>query len=246
MKSEQIVQFVNWLEKFRKAIIAIFFIVIISTLIMYSQVDIIIKFLVEPLGSTQLYFLTPTEGFITKMKVAFLSGIIITFPIIAYLILLIVISKISKKNIIIVGLVLIPFSMVLFAGGIIFGYKLLVPSTIKFLLECGNDFMKATISGSNYMSFIETLILLVGFLFELPLILIGLSRIKIITSKMLKGKRKFAIMSSLIIVACIAPSLDAMTFILVTLPIIILYEISIWCIFLLEKNDKRKENIREI
>lgn len=238
VKSEQIVHIAHVLEKFRKVIIGIFAIVIIATAAMYFQVDYIIKILVKPLNGIDLYFMTPVEGFMAKMKVAFLGGVIVSSPIITYFLISIGASKIDKKVRRLLYFVIIPLAVALFIGGILFGYKFLLPSTIGFLLDCGNDFMKATLSGSDYFSFIGTLLLTIGILFELPLILIALSRLRIVNSKMLKTKRKFAVMLSLITVAIVSPSLDAVTFILVTMPIIALYEISIGCIYLLEKRDK--------
>ena len=102
--------------------------------------------------------------------------------------------------------------------------------------------MEPVLSANQYFSFIATLLFCVGLIFELPLILIALSRIGIITSNMLKKKRKVAILLSFISIALIAPALDAFTFILVTMPIIVLYELSIWSIVLLERNDKRKKS----
>ncbi|MBC2582450.1 twin-arginine translocase subunit TatC [Clostridium sp. DJ247] len=244
VKSEQIVQTVRFLEKFRKSIIVIFAVIIIATSFMYFQADYIVNILTKPLNGIKLYFMTPVEGIMAKMKVAFLGGVVVSSPIIAYLLISMGASKINKKVRRLLYFVVIPLAVVLFIGGILFGYKFLLPSTINFLLNCGNDFMKANLSGSNYFSFIGTLLLTIGLIFELPLVLIALSRIRIINCKMLKSKRKFAIMVSLITVAFISPSLDALTFILVTLPIIALYEISIWCIYILEKSDKRKEALK--
>jgi sec-independent protein translocase protein TatC len=241
VKSEQIVQIVRSLEKFRKVIITIFVVIIIATSIMYFAADYIINILTKPLNGIELYFMTPVDGIMAKMKVAFLGGVVASSPIIAYLIISLGASKINKNIKRLLYFVVIPLAVMLFIGGIIFGYKFLLPSTINFLLDCGDEFMKANLSGCDYFSFIGTLLLTVGLLFELPLILIALSRIRIVNCKMLKSKRKFAIMVSLITVAFISPSLDAVTFILVTMPIIALYEISIWCIYLLEKRDKRKE-----
>ena len=241
IKSEQIVGFTKWMEKFRKTIITMLVIVIIAASLMYFKVDYIIGILAKPIHGVNLYFMTPAEGMMVKMKIAFLGGIVISFPFIAYLLIYQAGSRLTGKVRRILYFFVTPVALLLFSGGVLFGYKLLLPSTIEFLLSCGNDFMKANLSGDNYFSFVGTILLAVGLIFELPLVLISLSRINIVTSKMLKGKRKIALMVSLIAVALIAPSLDAMTFILVTLPIIGLYELSIWCVYLLEKSDKKKQ-----
>lgn len=242
IKSEQIVGFAKLLEKFRKIIITMLAIVIIAASLVYFEADFIIGILTEPLHGIKIYFMTPAEGIMVKMKIAFLGGIVISFPFIAYLLIYHAGSRLTRKVRKILYFFVTPVSVLLFIGGVLFGYKLLLPSTISFLMSSGNEFMKANLSGDSYFSFVETILLFVGLIFELPLVLISLSRINIVTSKMLKGKRKIALMVSLIAVALIAPSLDAMTFILVTLPIIGLYEISIWCVYLLEKSDKKKQS----
>ena len=242
IKSEQIVGFAKLLEKFRKIIITMLVIVIIAASLMYFEADFIIGILEKPIHGANLYFMAPAEGIMVKMKIAFLGGIVISFPFIAYLLIYQTGSKLTVKVRRILYFFVTPVAVLLFIGGILFGYKLLLPSTIGFLMSSGNEFMKANLSGDNYFSFIETILLAVGLIFELPLVLIALSRINIVNSKMLKGKRKIALMASLIAVAFIAPSLDAMTFVLVTLPIIGLYEISIWCVYLLEKSDKKKQS----
>ncbi|MBC2580092.1 twin-arginine translocase subunit TatC [Clostridium sp. DJ247] len=244
VKSEQIVGIVRFLEKFRKAIIAMVIIVIIAASLVYSQAEYVINILTIPLNGARLYFMTPVEGMIAKMRVAFFGGIVISSPILAYIIIYIASSNLSKKIRRILCFVIVPLASLLFIAGILFGYKFLFSSTIGFLLDSGDDFMKANLSGNHYFSFVGTLMLTVGILFELPLVLIALSRIKIINSKVLIAKRKFAIMFSLITVALVSPTVDAFTFILISLPIIALYEISIWCIYLLERADRKKEALR--
>jgi sec-independent protein translocase protein TatC len=242
IKSDQLINAVHFLEKFKKAIITMFIIVIIASLLVYIKVDDIIAILTKPLNGVQLFFMTPVEGLMTKMKVSFFGGIIISAPLILYKIIALASSKLLKRTIRIIYFVVVPLSIILFLVGLNFGYKLILPSTIKFLLACGNGFMKPTLSGSEYFSFISTLLITIGLIFEVPVVLIALSRIGLVTSKMLMGTRKLAIMLSLISIALVAPALDAFTFILVTSPVIVLYELSIWCIFFLERKKRKNAN----
>lgn len=241
IKSEQIVQTVRFLEKFRKAIITMFIVVIIATVLVYSEAGYIIDILVKPLKGASLYFISPVEGMVAKMRVAFFGGIVIASPILAYIIIYTAASKLSKKIRRLLYFIVVPSAVILFIGGILFGYKFIFSSTIEFLLDSGDEFMKANLSGNDYFSFVGTFMLTIGVIFELPLVLIALSKIGIISSKMLKAKRKFAIMFSLITVALVSPTVDAFTFILISLPIIALYEISIWCIYLLERSARKKK-----
>jgi len=241
IKSELIVQAARWLEKFRKIILWIVLIVIAAASLVYLESNLLINILTKPLNGIQLHFMTPSEGLMAKIKVSVLGGLVLALPVITFLTIRFTGPVLTKKTKRLLIFLIIPLSFVLFASGMTFAYKLVLPSTIKFLIDCGAEFMKPTLSADEYFSFIGTLLLCVGLIFELPLILIALSRIGIITSKMLKGKRKIAVLLSFISIALMAPSLDAFTFILVTSPILVLYEISIWSIFLLEKKDKKKK-----
>ena len=241
IKSELIVQAARWLEKFRKIILWIVLIVIASASLVYIESNLLINILTKPLNGIQLHFMTPSEGLMAKIKVSVLGGLVLALPVITFLTIRFTGPVLTKKTKRLLIFLIIPLSFVLFVSGMTFAYKLVLPSTIKFLIDCGAEFMKPTLSADEYFSFIGTLLLCVGLIFELPLILIALSRIGIITSKMLKGKRKIAVLLSFISIALMAPSLDAFTFILVTSPILLLYEISIWSIVLLEKKDKKKK-----
>jgi len=241
IKSELIVQAARWLEKFRKIILWIVLIVIASASLVYIESNLLINILTKPLNGIQLHFMTPSEGLMAKIKVSVLGGLVLALPVITFLTIRFTGPVLTKKTKRLLIFLIIPLSFVLFVSGMTFAYKLVLPSTIKFLIDCGAEFMKPTLSADEYFSFIGTLLFCVGLIFELPLILIALSRIGIITSKMLKGKRKIAVLLSFISIALMAPSLDAFTFILVTSPILLLYEISIWSIVLLEKKDKKKK-----
>jgi len=239
IKSDMIVEAARWVESSRKALVWMVLALVAAVSLVYFKADLLISILVKPLGGVQLYFLTPAEGLMAKIRVSFLGGIVLASPVILWLIVRQTGETFQKKTRRLLIFLIIPFSFVLFVGGMSFGYRLILPSTIKFLMEVGSGFMTPTLSGDEYFSFVGTLLLCIGLIFELPLILSALSRIGIVTSKMLKGKRKVAIMLSLVTIAVISPALDVFTFLLVTMPILVLYEISIWTIVLLENRDKR-------
>ncbi|MBU3112793.1 twin-arginine translocase subunit TatC [Clostridium lacusfryxellense] len=242
IKSELIVQAAHWLEKFRKTILWIILIIIAATSLVYLESNLLISVLAKPLNGIQLHFMTPSEGLMAKIRVSVLGGLVIASPVIILLIIQATGPILTKKIKKLLIFVIIPLSFVLFAFGMYFGYTLVLPTTIKFLMDTSDGFMKPILSANEYFSFIGSLLFCIGIIFELPLILIALSRIGIINFKMLKKARKMTILFSFIAAALITPSSDAFTLMIVTLPILALYEISIWSIFLLEKKDKRKKN----
>ena len=242
IKSEGIVKAVHWLERFRKIILWIVLVIIAASSLVYVQADLLINILAQPLNGVQLHFMTPAEGLMAKLKVSVLGGLIIASPVIIFLIIQATGSVLTKKIKRLLIFLILPLSFVLFAFGMVFGYTLVLPTTIQFLMDTSNGFMIPVLSANQYFSFIGSLLFCIGAIFELPLILIALSRIGIINSKMLKKARKMTILFSVIGAALITPSPDAFTLIIVTLPILVLYEVSIWTIFLFEKKDKRKKS----
>ncbi|MBU3159717.1 twin-arginine translocase subunit TatC [Clostridium frigoris] len=241
IKSEVIVQAAHWFRKSRKIIIWIIIIIIAAASLVYLKSSLLINVLAKPLNGIQLHFMTPSEGLMAKVSVSFLGGLVIASPVILLLVMKAIGSILTKKIKRLLVFVIIPLSFSLFVFGMYFGYTLVLPTTIKFLMDTSDGFMQPILSASEYFSFIGLLLFCIGVIFELPLILIALSRIGIINSKMLKKARKMTILISFIVAALITPSSDAFTLIVVTMPIVVLYEISVLSIFLLEKNDKRKK-----
>lgn len=240
IKSEQIVGVAYTLNKYRLEIVRQIILVILVMVVVYINSEYIIGILSKPLNSMPLFFLTPVEGIMIKMKIAIVGGITLCIPFIAYRIIFLSSSRISTNTRRMLYFIIIPFTVIAFVVGVIFAYKLVLPTTIDFLLSSGNEFMKPTISGSSYFSFIIIFLLALGAVFELPIILVALSRIGIVTFKALSQKRKIAILLIFIIAAVITPTPDAFSLIVVALPMVALYEISIWWIFILEKGDKKR------
>lgn len=240
--SEQIVGVFHWLDRYRKRIIFMFLIPVVLTIGVYIKADLVIQVIAKPLAGLPLHFITPIDGFMAKMKIALYGGVVLSLPILAYLILSMFSGRMSKRARRLSYFVVIPFAVISFAGGLVFGYFLVLPGTIKFLLDCGNQFMEPVIMGSNYFSFIAFLLITIGCVFELPLILVTLSRVGIVSSKFLRTKRKIAVMVILIVLAILTPTPDVLTLTLVSAPMIFLYEISIWWIFFLEKATAQRES----
>ena len=242
IESSQIVSVVRGLEKYRKEIIKLLFTVLFITILVYIKSNLIIEFLSLPLNNLPLFFLTPVDGIAVKIKIAFFGGIVLALPVILYRITAILANRLSKKTKRIMYFIVIPFAILFFTGGIVFGYKFILPSTINFLLSTGNEFMQPTISGSNYFSFVTIFLLSIGIIFELPIVLLALSKLGVVSYKILAGKRKLAIMVIVIIAALVTPTPDAFTLAMVSLPMIILYELSVWLIFISEKRNRMRHN----
>ena len=131
------------------------------------------------------------------------------------------------------------FASVLFIIGVLFSYYIIVPMTINFL---GNyqvaALVKNTISMSSYISTVTILTFIMGIVFELPIVVYFLTKIGLLGPSFMRKNRKFAIVIILVVAAIITPSSDIPTLVLVSLPLYILYEASIFVSKFAEKKPK--------
>jgi sec-independent protein translocase protein TatC len=117
-------------------------------------------------------------------------------------------------------------SFIFFVLGSMFGYLVIVPIGMKFLIGFGSRFLIPMISVGKYVSFAMSLSFAFGLVFQLPIIVLFLTRIGIITPRILREKRKYAIVIIFIIGAIFTPP-DVITQCLMAIPLIVLYELSI-------------------
>ncbi len=116
----------------------------------------------------------------------------------------------------------------MFLGGVVFGYFILIPPAMRFLLTFGSDIAMPQIKIGNYISIVTRLLLAIGLVFEMPVVTTFLARIGIVKPEWLASKRKMAIVVAFVVAAIITPTYDPINQSLVAVPLIVLYEMSIW------------------
>ena len=121
----------------------------------------------------------------------------------------------------------VPFGVLLFVGGVSFSLFLVLPTALKFLIGFAGDALTPMIAVGNYIGFITSLALLCGIIFQMPLIMLFLSFIGIVNAKMLTSYRRYAYFACFALSAVVTPTPDAFTMIIVALPMLLLYEVSI-------------------
>ena len=224
---------VGHLSELRKRLIIIAVAVIVGTCISYYYVDLLLEILLKPAG--KLYYMRPTEALFTYMKVSVVGGLVIAAPIILHQIWLFVKPALTVREKQLSNWIL-PVAIGLFGIGIVFSYFLVLPAAVKFFMGFATDELQPMFSIGQYMDFVLSFVLPFGFIFELPLILIILGYFNLITSRFLKTKRKIFILISFIIGAVISPTPDMFSQTMIALPMILLYETSL---FVLAKIMKR-------
>lgn len=214
---------VEHLEELRSRVIKSILAIIVGSILVYNFLPEIIPFLVKPAG--KLVFIAPQEAFLTNIRVSFLGGLFLASPLVIFQIWRFVSAGLKpeeRRTVLIFG----PFSFFLFLVGFWFGYSVVTPLGIKFLLGFGSDLVRPMISVAKYVSFVAGLSFIFAFMFQLPLICLFLTRIGIITPFFLARRRKEAIVLIFIVAAILTPP-DIFTQILLGLPLTLLFELGV-------------------
>jgi sec-independent protein translocase protein TatC len=167
------------------------------------------------------------EQFYQHFMIAIIGGLIIAMPYLLYEIYRFIkpALKNSEKK---YSMLVICFSSFLFFAGVLFGYYILSPISVNFLANYSlSDSIERNFKVSSVINFISLLTLGAGIIFELPIVVYFLSKIGLLTAETMKKYRRIAIIVILIISAIITPP-DVMSQIILTFPILILYEIGIF------------------
>lgn len=222
--------FTGHLEELRKRLIVCFISVGIGFVVSYGFKEQIFQILARPLitvmaADDKLIFTGLPEAFFTYLKVAFLSGIMLSTPIILYEFWMFVAPGLYRKE----KRLLLPIvflSTFFFLGGSLFGYFIVFPFGFKFFLGFASETIKPLPSMKEYLGFSAKLLLAFGLVFELPLIITFFAKLGLITVDFLKKNRKYALLLFFAAAAILTPP-DVITQIMMALPLMLLYEISI-------------------
>jgi len=169
----------------------------------------------------------PTDPLMVYMQFAFIIAFVLTSPVILYQLWAFISPGLypTERR---VTLSYIPISIGLFLLGISFSYFVLFPFVIEFVIQISNDLGINQVIGINeYFRFLLQLTLPFGLLFQLPVVVMFLTRLGIITPMLLVKIRKYAYFALLVIAALITPP-ELISHLMVTVPLFILYEVSIF------------------
>jgi sec-independent protein translocase protein TatC len=183
------------------------------------------------------------EAFFTYIKTSLITGIMLASPIIIYQFWVFIAPGLYKNE----KKVLIPIvflSSFFFLAGSSFGYFLVFPLGFKFFLSFTTDTISALPSMKEYLSFASKLLLAFGLAFELPLVLTFLAKLGIVSVDFLKKKRKYAILLFFLGGAILTPP-DVVTQVMMAVPLMLLYEISIIGAKIFSKQSKKAKKTKE-
>jgi sec-independent protein translocase protein TatC len=233
----------------KRRIVRSVLVLIATTILAFAFHRQILRFLLAPATEHGLnpytgglpVFTDLTELWGTIVKVSIVAGIALAAPFFLYQAIRFV-SPGLKTGEKLYLYTLMPAGMLAFAGGVAFGYYVLLPPAIGFLVNFGGDLATPLIRIGSYINLITMLLFWMGVSFELPIVIFFLSRIGVVSPTFLSKNRRWAILLAFVAGAAITPTFDPVNQLLVAGPLIALYEVG----FLLSLvGRRRRKRVRE-
>lgn len=202
-------------------------------------------FTITPVAVQQkLHYTTLIEPFWAHLKISLIAGVMVVFPFIMYQLWKFISPGLLQKERKYVG-TFVFFSTVFFGIGVLFCYFLLLPFAVPFLLTYKTENLIAILRIGDYIDFVLKFLLASGVVFELPLIIVLLSRMGIVSPDWLAKYRKFALLGAFIIGAILTPTPDMFNQTILSIPIYLLYEVGILAARLFGKRKKPTTELTE-
>lgn len=199
----------------------------------------LIHWLVQPLPADKRKLITfsPAEPFITSFMVAFYASFLLSMPVILWQVWGFFAPAFEDHAQRIV-VAFTAFASALMAGGVLFGYFVALPAAIKFLTSYDKNIYNIQIRAKEYLGFASIVLLAVAVVFELPIVILGLVRLRVLTARKLRKNRRlgYVIMA---VIAVALPGVDPVTTTLEMIPLMVLFEGSIWMAVFMERRWKR-------
>jgi sec-independent protein translocase protein TatC len=174
----------------------------------------------------KLHYATLIEPFWAHIKIALIAGLMLVFPFVMYQLWKFLSPGLLPKERRFVGYFVV-LSTVFFSIGVLFCYLALLPMAIPFLLTYKTEDLTAILRIGDYIDFVLKFLLASGIVFELPLIIVLLSRMGIVTPDTLAKHRRIAVLGSFVVGAILTPTPDIFNQTLLSVPIYLLYELGI-------------------
>ena len=198
----------------------------------------LIEWLMEPLPDDQrLVTLGVTEPFTTSVKVSLLAGIALALPVLLWQVWSFLAPAVEvHQQRVVLGFVALATG--LFACGVVFMYYVVLPRALDFLTTFDDEIYDNQIRASYYLSFVSWTLLAGGLAFLMPIFVLGLVRLRVLTSSQLRANRQIAFVL-LLVFAILLPTVDPVSLAFEVVPLVVLFELSIWLSVLMERRWQR-------
>jgi sec-independent protein translocase protein TatC len=202
----------------------------------YVFSDDILRWLAQPLPEARegdLLTFGVTEPFFTTIKVVFIAALTVALPVVLWQLWSFLAPAFEEHQQRVVAICVLIASL-LMAGGIAFGYYVVLPRALTFLTTYNADFFEIQIRASYYYTFVAYALFALGLIFNLPVFVLTLVRLGVLTSQRMRRNRRIGY-AIILIAAALLPTVDPISLALEVVPLLILYELSIWASVFFER-----------
>jgi sec-independent protein translocase protein TatC len=229
---------VEHLDELRSRLIIALVALVPAFLVAFAFHEQIIDWLMEPLpDDKRLVTLGVTEPFTTSIKVSLLAGIALALPVLLWQVWSFLSPAVDAHHQrVVLGFVALATG--LFACGVVFMYYVVLPRALDFLTTFDDDIYDNQIRASYYLTFVSWTLLAGGLAFLMPIFVLGLVRLRVLTSSQLRSNRSTAFIV-LLVFAILLPTVDPVSLAFEVIPLVLLFELSIWLSVLLERRWQR-------
>ena len=229
---------VEHLDELRTRLIVVLFALVPAFLLAFVFHEQIQEWLIGPLpGDKKLVTLGVTEPFTTSVKVSLIAGLALALPVLLWQIWAFFAPAV-EPHIQRVVLVFVVIATALLATGVAFIYYVVLPRALDFLTSYNDNIYNIQIRASYYYNFAALTLLAGGLAFLMPIFVLGLVRLHVLTSQQLRRNRRIAYVL-LLVFAILLPTVDPVSLAFEVVPLLLLFELSIWLSVLLERRWQR-------
>jgi sec-independent protein translocase protein TatC len=198
----------------------------------------LVEWLKRPLpDDKQLVTLGVTEPFTTSIKLSFYAAIAVALPVLLYQLWSFLAPAVDESTQRVLA-VFVALATALFAAGLVFGYTIVLPRALTFLTEYDDELYDVQIRASYYYGFVSLALLGMALVFELPIFVLALVRLRVLTADRLRRNRRLGIFL-VVLIAALLPTVDPVSLAFEAIPMLILFELSIWLAVLMERRWER-------
>ena len=240
-KNNQEMNLFGHLDELRKRLTVIAVVNLVASAVLFTKADFVLDYFLAINPGMELVFITPSELLVVYFQLSLIMALILCSPITFYEIWAFVEKGLYRKEKIYISLTLV-FGVIFFIGGVAFCYFMVLPTTLKFFMRIAISDVSSMISIKSYISFINTMLLCFGAVFEMPVLVFLLSKLEILTPDFLKKNRGLLIVVIFILAAVITPP-DVISQIMLAVPMILLLQLSIVICTVVYKTNRRKQTV---
>jgi sec-independent protein translocase protein TatC len=217
---------VEHLDELRTRVIVSAAVLVVAVSLCFWQNSLLLAIANGPLpGDREPITFGVTEPFFTTVKLSAYAGILLALPVILYQAYSYILPafKPNEKKVVLPLLMAVP---VLFIAGAVFAYFVVMPAALDFLLGFNADEFNIEVRGSEYYGFFVLTLISVGFLFQIPVGTLAVTRLAIVTPEQLAANRRYAVLA-IAVAAMLLPGTDPVTMVISMAPLYALYEVSL-------------------